>query len=202
MVKLLSIVPVSKGAEYLIKTTGDSYTVTPADLKKLSLSEGDELDEDTVEALEQCALRLKCIKKAFDYLSYGDMSQKKLYMKLTKHFDKDLASYVASLMVRRGYINENERALYIAKELYHNSRLGRMRIKARLFQQMFCKEAIEYAVDNLEADDDTDLENIRYLIENKYGDKALDRDEKQKAVAYLVRMGYTYDIINDHFRYC
>ncbi|MBQ7715017.1 MAG: RecX family transcriptional regulator [Clostridia bacterium] len=200
MDKILNIVPVSKGAEYLIRTTADSYTVTPADLKKLSVSEGDEIGDEIVEALEQCAMRLRCIKKAFDYLSYGDMSQKKLYMKLKKHFDKKLSSYVASLMVQRGYIDENARALYIAKELYHNSRFGKMRIKAKLFQQLFCKDAIDHAVDNLDADDDTDFENIEYLLEKKYGNGPLDRDEKQKAVAYLTRMGYTFDVINDYFR--
>ena len=200
MDKITGITPISKGAEYLIKTTLDSYTITASDFKKLCVSEGDEVDEDLAESLESCALKLKCIKKAFAYLSYGDMSEKKLYTKLTKHFDKKLSAYVASLMVQRGYVNENERALYIAKELYFRSRYGRMRIKSRLYQQMFKREAVEYAVDNLGADDETDLENIEALMKARYGDGTPDRDEKQKAVAYLVRMGYSYDGINGYFR--
>ena len=65
MDKIISIVPVSKGAEFLIKTTLGTYTVTPADFKKLSVSEGDELDEQLSEALEECALKLKCISLSF-----------------------------------------------------------------------------------------------------------------------------------------
>lgn len=62
---------------------GARYRVTEADYRSLGFAEGDFLDESALEAVCTAAERLRCIRKAMDCLSYGDMSGKKLLGKLT-----------------------------------------------------------------------------------------------------------------------
>ena len=59
-----------------------------ADFRTLGFSEGDWLGDGELEAVCKAAERLRCIRKAMDCLSYGDMSGKKLLGKLTPRFDK------------------------------------------------------------------------------------------------------------------
>ena len=70
---------------------GARYRVTEADYRSLGFAEGDFLDESALEAVCTAAERLRCIRKAMDCLSYGDMSGKKLLGKLTGRFDRELA---------------------------------------------------------------------------------------------------------------
>ena len=53
---------------------GARYRVTEADYRSLGFAEGDFLDESALEAVCTAAERLRCIRKAMDCLSYGDMS--------------------------------------------------------------------------------------------------------------------------------
>ena len=64
---------------------GARYRVTEADYRSLGFAEGDFLDESALEAVCTAAERLRCIRKAMDCLSYGDMSGKKLLGKHKPH---------------------------------------------------------------------------------------------------------------------
>lgn len=85
---------------------GARYRVTEADYRSLGFAEGDFLDESALEAVCTAAERLRCIRKAMDCLSYGDMSGKKLLGKLTGRFDRELASSVVELLRARGYLDD------------------------------------------------------------------------------------------------
>ena len=70
----------------------ESYHITVHDLETLELEEGSVVDEETLELLSQSVERLACIKKAFDFLSYGDLSEKQLRDKLCRKFPKELSA--------------------------------------------------------------------------------------------------------------
>lgn len=69
--------------EAVLLIDGENYRITEADFRTLGFSEGDWLGDGELEAVCKAAERLRCIRKAMDCLSYGDMSGKKLLGKLT-----------------------------------------------------------------------------------------------------------------------
>lgn len=189
--------------EVTIKCSGENYLVTQADFLSLAICEGDYLDEEQIELLEQYANKLKCIKTAFSMLSYNDMSSGKLRRKLAQKYDKDTASLVTELMLERGYINDASLALRYAESFYQSKRWGPARIKSELFSRGFSANDIEDALEGIEENDHG--ENIRYLLEHKYSKEQLsDRDVSRKAAAYLYRCGYEsadiYEILNQIYQ--
>ena len=164
---------------------GARYRVTEADYRSLGFAEGDFLDESALEAVCTAAERLRCIRKAMDCLSYGDMSGKKLLGKLTGRFDRELASSVVELLRAR-----------LAESFYDNKLWGPLRIRSELSARGFSPEDVAAALEPLEARDHT--ENIRTLAERKFGRLSFDDyAQKSKAFAYLYRCGYESADITD-----
>lgn len=189
--------------EVTVKCSGENYLVTQADFLSLGICEGNYLDEDQIELLEQYANKLKCIKTAFSMLSYNDMSSGKLRRKLSQKYDKETASLVTDMMLERGYINDTSLAARYAENFYSSKRWGPARIKSELFSRGFSSMDIDDALEIIENNDHS--ENIRYLLEHKYSKEQLsDREVSRKAAAYLYRCGYEssdiYEIINQIYQ--
>ena len=115
--------------EAVIICEGQSYRITAQDLASLSIEEGESIDDEKLELIEEAVLRLSCIKKAFDYLSYGDLSEKQLRDKLARKFPKELSSDVAALFVERGYVNDARLAERYAETFYCFKNMGLARIR-------------------------------------------------------------------------
>ena len=174
---------------------GARYRVTEADYRSLGFAEGDFLDESALEAVCTAAERLRCIRKAMDCLSYGDMSGKKLLGKLTGRFDRELASSVVELLRARGYLDDAALSARLAESFYDNKLSVHSRI-ARRSARGFSPEDVAAALEPLEARDHT--ENIRTLAERKFGRLSFDDyAQKSKAFAYLYRCGYESADITD-----
>jgi hypothetical protein len=131
--------------EVLVICCGEKYRITVHDLEILGLEDGDCIDEHGIEMLVEAGERLSCIKKAFDFLSYGDLSEKQLRDKLSKKFAKTLAQDVAALFVERGYVNDLDLARRYAETFYEFKNMGLSRIRNELFRRGISKENIEDA---------------------------------------------------------
>lgn len=189
--------------EVTVKCSGEDYLVTQADFLSMGISEGDYLNEQQIEALEQYANKLACIKSAFSMLSYNDMSSGKLRRKLAQKYDKETAAAVSALMLERGYINDTSLAVRYAENFYHSKKWGPARIKSELYSRGFSSDDIENALESVEDNDHS--ENIRCLLEAKYTKEQLsDRKCSAKAAAYLYRCGYEssdiYEILNQIYQ--
>lgn len=170
---------------------GASYTITEADFLALKIAETGEAD---IEKLVFCADKLMCIKKAEDYLSYGDLSERKLREKLKGKFGENVIDAVVSLLVSKGYLNDGELAARFAYELARTRLWGRKRIAQYLFTKGFRREDIANACESL--DSDSLAENLRELIE-KTAPKA-DLSTPKAVSAYgakLYRLGWDWDEI-------
>ncbi|MDL2287737.1 RecX family transcriptional regulator [Eubacteriales bacterium OttesenSCG-928-G02] len=182
--------------EYGLTVDGVYYHITKQDFNKLNINEFEEIDLNIIEVIENADLKLKCIKKAFQLLSYSDLSSKKLKEKLAKSFEKEVVIPVIGLLTERGYLND----AVLAKryyESYVNTKLwGPIRIKNALFQKGFSKDDIEYAFED--EDEELYLENIEKIIDKKYSGYNLeDHSQKQKIVTGMLRMGYPYSLVAD-----
>lgn len=179
-----------------ISCAGSTFVITKADFERLNLNEGDEISDELYEELCESETRLACIKKSFTYLSYGDMSAKKMSDKLCAKFDKDIVSDVVELLKERKYLNDAVLAVKYAKSFYEFKLWGPARIKSDLYKRGFLREDINASCEFLEENDHR--ENIQRIITNKYGvDPEKILIQKQKICAYLYRMGYSYSDITD-----
>ena len=185
--------------EAVVICSGESYRITAFDLENLSLEEGDEISEDIFELLEQAVLRLSCIKKAFDYLSYGDLSEKQLRDKLTRKFPKELSADVAALFVERGYVNDARLAERYAETFYCFKNMGLAKIRNELYRRGISREDIENALSVYENEDQR--ERIIEFINLKYDVSKLDDVKyRQKVYAGAIRAGFSSSDVSDVLR--
>lgn len=185
--------------EATVVCDGESYHITVHDLETLGLEEGCEIDDETVELLSCSVERLACIKKAFDFLSYGDLSEKQLRDKLSRKFPKELSADVAELFVERGYVNDNFLAKRYAETFYEFKNMGLTRIKNELYKRGISKEDIDDAL--CKYIDLDQSERIEAFITKKYDMSRIDDLKyKQKVYSGAVRAGFSGSDVIDFIR--
>ncbi len=162
-------------------------------------SEGALIDEYRFAELVQCAENYVAYKKAIDLLAYGDMSKKKTVMKLRQRgYSTDSAINAAALLEKKGFIKEAEHAMRCA-ETEVRKKYGPSRISARLFslgfEPKYIREAMEYIEEN------TDFAEILsdYAASHRLEEKLIANDysTRQKAIASLVRRGFSHSQISE-----
>ena len=182
--------------EYTVVCNGDRFLITRYDYEQLQVNEGDLIDDDAFEALCFASKRLTCIKKAFEYLSYGDLSQKQLYDKLIKKFPKELSQGVAELMTERGYVDDSRLAKRYAETFYEFKLMGLNRIRSELFRRGISKENIDLALEPYECEDQ--VPRVLEYLHKKYDvSKLNDYVYRRKVYGGLVRAGFGSEDISD-----
>ena len=185
--------------EVLVVCCGEKYRITAYDFELLGIEDGDSIDESGIEMLVRAGERLSCIKKAFDFLSYGDLSEKQLRDKLSRKFDKTLAEDVAALFVERGYVNDLNLAKRYTETFYEVKNMGINRIRNELFRRGISKENIDDALSEYEYEDQT--ERIREFIIKKYDlSRMNDIKYRQKVYSGALRAGFSGSDIGDVIR--
>lgn len=185
--------------EAVVLCGGESYRITVHDLKILGFEEGETVGDDEVEALVEATERLACIKKAFDFLSYGDLSEKQLRDKLCRKFPKELADEVAALFVERGYVDDAKLAERYAETFYEFKNMGLGRIRNELYRRGISRDNIEDVLSKYQHEDQS--ERIEEFICKKYDVNRLDDIKyRQKVYAGAVRAGFSGSDVADVLR--
>ncbi len=185
--------------EAFVYCEGERYHITVHDLELIGIEVGDSIGDDEIELLSDAHQRLSCIKKAFDYLSYGDLSEKQLRDKLARKFPKELAMDVASLFVERGYVNDARLAERYAETFYEFKNMGLTRIKNELYKRGISREDIENAIAKYEYEDQS--ERIEEFVRKKYHvSKLNDIKYRQKVYAGALRAGFSGTDVGDFLR--
>ena len=185
--------------EAVVYCNDEIYHITTHDLETLGIVENDTADEYTVIALNEASQRLLCIKKAFDYLSYGDLSEKQLRDKLSRKFSKELSFDVAELMVERGYINDSSLAERYTETFYDFKNMVLNKIRNEIYRRGIYKEDIDNALEKYESEDQN--ERILEFIKKKYDITLLnDIKYRRKVYAGALRAGFNGSDIGDVLR--
>ncbi len=199
MYTITSILRDESSNEVLIVCGRERFKITLHDFELLDLIEGDIVDEDIFSQIVEATERLSCIKKAFDFLSYGDLSEKQLRDKLCRKFPKELSSDISALFVERGYVNDNELAKRYAETFYEFKNMGLNRIRNELFRRGISKDDIDDALASYE--DEGQYERIKEFIEKKYDiSKMSDIKYRQKVYAGAIRAGFSGSDVSDVIR--
>lgn len=136
------------------------------------------------------------VKKGLNLLSFGDNTKKGLVRKLTaKGFSKTAAVEAADLLEEEGYIDESASAAALAHDLAHKKLYGRRRIVASLYSKGFLSSTAEAAIEEAEIDF---TQICRKRIDSMGGSAIFaEQEEKRKAVAALLRYGFSMEEIRD-----
>ena len=155
---------------------------------ELKLKKG-EISPELFDLIEKEAKECAAYRRGVGILAYGANSRRTLERKLRqKGFDGELARSAAQKLDADGYINESEDAVRLAESCVRKL-WGERRILAHLREKGYTGEALEAAKEALAEIDFT--ANCRRFIEKKYGSFPKDKKEAEKAVAALMRYGYT-----------
>lgn len=147
---------------------------------------------------------------AVRYLGHAPRTRRQLRDKLTdKEFSTEAIDAVIQFLTQKGYLND----IFFAKNYISNktriNNYGRRRIIVGLLQKGVSKEDIQAAYNQIDEDDNAEDETAAAAraLAKRTARKDMDEirndpKEKQRLMAFLVRRGFSYDIVkkvlNDH----
>jgi len=157
-------------------------------LESLSIEIGDEIAEE-LSLIDYNASVTAAYSSACASFAYVQSSIKALYRKLiVKGFSKEVSRDAIDIVRKRGFVDEEDIALRRA-EIMIGKLWGRSRILKKLFEEGFPGNVIEYVSESL---DNVDFsENCQKAIAKKYQGIPIDRKERDKMYAFLIRLGYS-----------
>lgn len=178
-------VDVYADGEYVLTLSED--TVIEAGLKI-----GMPLDESALAAIERSRLFVKARAKAYNFLSYGDMSVKTMQGKLSRaDIPDDIIADVIDILCEQGYLDDERYACALARYLANTKCYGPRRISQELYAKGVDRATADIAMDSL----DTDFyETVRVHIPKNFD--FFDRKSVSRLYGQLARRGFDYDVIN------
>lgn len=185
------------GSKEVYVVCGDGgYRITQHDFTEMEISEGDVLSEEEYAQLIEASDRLRCVKKAFEYLSYGDLSVKQLYDKLCRKFPKELSMDVAELMREHSYVDDRKLACRYAETFYVFKNFGLIKIREELYRRGIGKEDTEAALAPYIQEDQ--VPRVIEYAKKKYELSGLsDPKYRRKVYSGLMRAGFACSDITD-----
>lgn len=205
-IQLYKVNPISGGEEtelYFELSEGENFertkfTVSAEMFFELGFStaavQAADVSRETYEYVTFLAEKHAAVKRGIAILAFGDNTKRGLAGKLrTKGFSREAAEEACDFLAESGYINEAKNAALLAQDMAEKKLYGAKRISAALYEKGFGKETISEALAEL----DVDFAEICRARIKKMGGKVLFAapETKQKAVAALLRYGFSYDDI-------
>jgi regulatory protein len=167
-----------------------AFSLDEAQLVKVGLKKGDEIDEEKLVELKTESDFGKNYIRAVDLVSRRLRSEREIRdYAFRKQWTKENVEKVVERLYERGYLNDEKFA-----ENFVRSRANLRNYSARKMKLELRKKGIESNIiekvlaETDEYDEQTALKN---LIAKKRGHY----DDQQKLVAYLARQGFSYDAI-------
>lgn len=159
------------------------------------------IDRQDAERLIHAGRLCAAVKKGMELLGYGDMSERRLTVKLTaRGVSRPVASEAAAYLRKKGLLREED-AAYRRAEQDLRKLWGPRRILDDLRAQGYPADTAEAAVEALSDPDDPDaadyILNCATLIRRKYRAVPDDREERRKMTGALVRLGYSPEQVRE-----
>lgn len=157
---------------------------------------GDEIDDGDLAAFKEAAGSRLAFNSAMFSLDLRDHSQREMRKKLSAKFDENSVNEAVEKLVDLGFINDRRYAENLTRELFERKKYGKNRVKNELFRREIDSEIINDVIENYENENDTDnVKTIVDIIRKKYYNKLVDEKSRQRVVAALVRLGYSFSDI-------
>lgn len=173
-----------------------AFGIDELDLLYYKLSENTQIDETKYNFILENVIYNKAKNKAVKYISYQSRTEKEVTEKLKEcEYSDDIIFRVIETMKKYNYINDKEYAKNFLTSKLNLKGYGIFKISFDLKQKGISDDIINDIIENTELN-----ENKRALevLEKKLrGKKISDYKEKQKLYNFLLRRGFSYDVIKE-----
>jgi regulatory protein len=193
-------------ARYLIKLdTGISFPLYQAEMSKFDTKEGSDLSDGALEEIMTRILPSRCIKRAMNLLQKKSYAEGELRTKLTDGgYPEDVVDKAVDYVRSFGYIDDVRYAADYIR--YHSSQgRGKNRIRLELRGKGISDESFDKAWNEMEEVGliaDTGDQIFR-LLEKKHFSPDMERADKDKIAAFIMRRGFSSeDIFRCMRAYC
>lgn len=162
---------------------------------------GDEIDDGDLAAFKEAAGSRLAFNSAMFSLDIRDHSEREIRQKLSRKFDEQSVDSAVEKLIDLGLINDRRYAELLTRELFERKKYGKSRVRSELFKRGIASDIISEVIDSYEEESQTDnVERIVDIIRKKYYNKMVDEKSRQKVVAALVRLGYSFSDIRQAMR--
>lgn len=156
---------------------------------------GAQISDEELYELIQASDERRAREKAMYLLEHRNHSKKELTDKIARTAaSREAAKAAADRMEELGLLNDESYARDLARELFTRKRYGAGRVRQELRLKGIDSELIDELLEEY-GDEDSALENIRAILERKYGDWEENEKTRRRAFGALQRLGYSYDLI-------
>lgn len=157
---------------------------------------GDEIDDGDLAAFKEAAGSRLAFNSAMFSLDLRDHSERELRNKLSRKYDENSVNTAMEKLLDLGLVNDRRYAELLVRELYERKKYGRNRVKNELYKRGIDSEIINEVIEEYENESEQDnIQTIVDIIRKKYYNKLIDEKSRQKVVAALVRLGYSFSDI-------
>ncbi|WMJ22452.1 RecX family transcriptional regulator [Paludicola sp. MB14-C6] len=181
----------AKATRYTISVDNEYWYILDLEIiMQNHLKIGMEVDEDFLDDIKMQAERRKARERAYYLLGYRDHSKKELYDKLLESARPEIAFEILSMVEEQGLINDENYARKLARYYLEQKNWGEKRAVYEMYKKGIDKELAEIAIEECDVDV---IQQISKIIDKKYYLYMDDFKGKQKVIAALMRLGYSYD---------
>lgn len=157
---------------------------------------GDEIDDGDLAAFKEAAGSRLAFNSAMFSLDLRDHSEREMRNKLSRKFDENSVNEAVEKLVDLGLLNDRRYAENLTRELFERKKYGKNRVRNELFRRGIASDIINDVIEDYENENDTDnVKTIVDIIRKKYYNKLVDEKSRQKVVAALVRLGFSFSDI-------
>lgn len=185
---------VSVDGEYLLTVDSDFWY-------SCGYGNNAEINSAELEAFISSANARRAFNSAMYSLDIRDHSEKEIRIKLSRKFDNEAVDNAVEKLLDLKLIDDERYAENLAEELYERKKYGKNRIRTELFRRGIDSETVNYVLDELFEDNNSDnVERIVDIIQKKYYNKISDENGRKKVFAALTRLGYSFSDIREALR--
>lgn len=187
-------------SKYNVFIDGEYVFALPMqDILYFKLKEGQPVSEDTVEFIRQNLIYIKAQDTALHFLGYKMRTVKEIRWKLQeKEFAEDIIERVIVFLEKYGYADDRDYCRrYIRQQLRLKPKSGYV-LGLELKQKGVSSAIVEEVLAETEVDEVTDA--VHWLEKKSRGQWPPDQKKKKQLYDFLLRKGYSYDVIGEAFR--
>ena len=186
-----------KKGRFLVKLEdGNILRVTEEEVLRFSMAAGMELDDESLEALDESAQRSAVRAAAASMIGSRPLSKKELTRRLVrKGADEEDAGEAADWLEDIGAVNDREYAAMLVRH-YAGKGYGRARIREEMYRRGVDRELWDQALEELPDQSET----LDRLIQKKCRGDLSDRREVRRVSDSLLRRGFSWSEVKDALR--
>jgi len=155
------------------------------------------ITEADYDEIKDAADKTAAIREASRLIGNGEKSKRELCRRLKmRNISSDAAEFALALLEKNGYLDEESSAARIARSAVASKHYGPRRVTEYLLAHGYNSTTVKEVVSSLSPEDTR--EALFWQIEHKLPAIAnSDSKERQKAMATLMRLGFSADEIRD-----